>query len=629
MPLEFRVLGSVGAWAGDLRVGLGRPESAKVRCVLAVLLRTPGDLVTTDALVERVWGYEPPGSAVRYKYIGWLRSALAPYGVTLAHRDEGYVLQADVEQVDLHRFRHLVAAARRARGADRVGEARRLLDQALGLWQGPALSGLPGAWAAMFRDQLGREQRDARVLAARLALSAGRFAEAAERLAGWEAEYPTDEEIVALHMTALERCGRRSQALLVYAAARRRLQTDLDARPGAELESARRRIQAGDPSPESRADLRTGLQTDESAAEHGRWSAASARERAAPRQLPAVTRGFIGRESQLAALDSLLDAHRGTGDSAAVAAVTGAAGIGKTTLAVHWAHRIADRFPDGQLFLNLRGFAPSAEPMSAIEALRAILGALGVEPERIPVGPEAQAALYRSLLADKRVLVVLDNARTAEQARLLLPGCPTCLVVITSRNRLTGLIATEGARPVSLDLFTETEARSLLADRLGTHRTAAEPRAVGEIVALGAGLPLALVVIAAHAAVRPSSGLAALAGQWSSKRQLDALAADDPTSGLRAVFSWSTRALSAAAARLFRLLGLHPGPHFALPAAASLAGLSEERTEPLLAELADACLLTEHGLGQYHIHSLLHAYAAEQAEDLAGDGEQNGALRRA
>lgn len=346
-----------------------------------------------------------------------------------------------------------------------------------------------------------------------------------------------------------------------------------------------------------------------------------------PRQLPAVTRRFIGRERRLAELDGLVEANRGAGDSAAVAVVTGAPGIGKTALVVHWAHRIADRFPDGQLFLNLCGFGPSAEPLPAGRALCALLGALGVEPDRIPADTEAQAALYRSLLADKRMLVVLDNARAAEQVRPLLPGCPTCLVVVTSRNRLAGLIATEGARPVPLDLFTEAEARDLLADRIGTRRTAAEPQAVDEIVARCAGLPLALAVSAAHAAVRPASGLAALAGRRGRAHRLDALAEGDPASDLRAVFSWSTRALGPAAARLFRLLGMHPGPHFTLGAAAGLAGLSHGRTERLLAELADACLISEPAPGRYHIHSLLHAYAAE-AMDLDGDGERYSAMRR-
>jgi tetratricopeptide (TPR) repeat protein len=349
---------------------------------------------------------------------------------------------------------------------------------------------------------------------------------------------------------------------------------------------------------------------------------------AAPRQLPAATAGFTGRAAELAALSDLLQ-EPAAGGTMMISAVGGTAGIGKTALAVHWAHQVADRFPDGQLYVNLRGFDPAGPPMTPAEAVRGFLDAFEVPPERIPVSLDAQAALYRSLLAGRRVLVVLDNARDAGQVRPLLPGSPGCVVVVTSRNRLTSLIAAEGARPLTLDLLTLEEARHLLACRIGAGRVAAEPPAVDEIIASCARLPLALSIVAARAAVHPAFRLAALAGELRDARGgLEAFHSGEVAADVRAVFSWSYHQLSTETARLFRLLGLHPGPDISAPAAASLAALPAGHARSALAELARAHLVTEHAPGRFAFHDLLRAYATEQARAHDAEDDQQAAVRR-
>jgi tetratricopeptide (TPR) repeat protein/transcriptional regulator with XRE-family HTH domain len=338
---------------------------------------------------------------------------------------------------------------------------------------------------------------------------------------------------------------------------------------------------------------------------------------AVPRQLPAAMADFTGRTAELAALTAMLgEAGSGALGTVVISAIGGTAGVGKTALALYWAHQVAVRFGDGQLYVNLRGFDPSGSPATPAEAIRGFLDALGVPPERIPPAPEAQAGLYRSLLADRRMLILLDNARDEQQVRPLLPASADCLVLVTSRSQLGGLGAADGARLVCLDVLSHAEAVQLLSARLGTARAAAEPGAVDEIVALCACLPLALVVAAARAAARPRFSLAALAAELTDAvGRLDALDAGDPDSSVRAVFSWSTRQLSAQAARMFGLLGIHPGPDITIPAAASLAALTGADARRLLQGLARAHLITEHVPGRYAFHDLLRAYAAEQAHD--------------
>ena len=312
-----------------------------------------------------------------------------------------------------------------------------------------------------------------------------------------------------------------------------------------------------------------------------------------------------------------------------ISAVGGMAGIGKTALALHWAHQVAGRFPGGQLYVNLRGFDPADAPVAPGEAIRGFLDGLGVDPALIPVDPQAQASLYRSLLAGRRVLVVLDNARDAGQVRPLLPGTAACLVVVTSRSQLPGLVAAEGARPLPLGLLPAAEARELLSRHLGPDRAAAEPQAVAELIGLCAGLPLALSTVAARAAVQPGFPLAALAAQLRDARgRLDALEAGDPATSMRAVLSWSVRHLDPAAAAMFRLLGTHPGPDISAAAAASLAGLALRDAREALGALTRAHLIGEHVPGRFAMHDLVRAYAAEQASTVDSDTARREALCR-
>jgi tetratricopeptide (TPR) repeat protein/transcriptional regulator with XRE-family HTH domain len=356
--------------------------------------------------------------------------------------------------------------------------------------------------------------------------------------------------------------------------------------------------------------------------------------RAVPRQLPSDVPVFAGRRAELARLDALLRT-RGPAVPAAptamvISAVSGTAGVGKTALAVHWAHRVADRFPDGQLYVNLRGYDPSGTVLRPESAIRQLLEALHVPAQRIPSDMDAQTRLYRSVLADTRTLVVLDNARDPDQVRPLLPAGPGCVVLITSRSQLAGLVAAEGAQALDLDHLTVQEARELLARRIGAPRVAADPGAVDAIIASCARLPLALAIVAARVYTTRSLSLAALAEQLSNRGdRLDALSTGDAAStDMRAAISWSYDTLGPAAARLLRLLGLDPGPDISAAAATSLAGLPPAGTRRLLAELTRAHLVVEHVPDRFAMHDLLRTYAAEEANRTDSDDERQAAVRR-
>jgi tetratricopeptide (TPR) repeat protein/transcriptional regulator with XRE-family HTH domain len=370
-----------------------------------------------------------------------------------------------------------------------------------------------------------------------------------------------------------------------------------------------------------------------------------------PAQLPATGTWFCGRDRDLGWLDQAAarnGAERGrpagppaepdrppepAGAAGAVAVpvvvISGTAGVGKTALALHWAHRVRDRFPDGQLYVNLRGFDPSGQVLTPAAAVRGFLDALGVSKEGIPAHADAQIALYRSLLAGRRMLVVIDNARDADHARPLLPGSPAALAVVTSRDSLAGLVAVDGAHPRILDLLTHDEARDLLDRRIRAGRVQAEPDAAEQIIAACARLPLALSLVAARAATHPGFSLAELSAELSATGDpAGRLDAGDLLGRVRTVFSWSYRALTPPAARLFRLLGLHPGPDTTAPATASLAGRPPADTWPLLAELTCSGLLTEHAPGRYTFHDLLAAYATDLTRSLDTEEERRAATVR-
>jgi tetratricopeptide (TPR) repeat protein/transcriptional regulator with XRE-family HTH domain len=351
-----------------------------------------------------------------------------------------------------------------------------------------------------------------------------------------------------------------------------------------------------------------------------------------PAQLPADVGQFTGRIDQLKRLDELLPGEPAGGPGAVViSAIAGTAGVGKTALAIHWAHTVADRFPDGQLFVNLRGYAPTP-PLQPIQALAQLLAGLGVEPDRVPSGLEEAAGLYRSLLAGRRVLVVLDNAHHPDQVRPLLPGAPGCVVVVTSRDRLSGLVASHGARRLALDVLTPDEATRLLARILGDTLVAAEPEATAALARACAYLPLALRIAAANVADRPGSSqrpIAAYVAELGAGGRLDMLAVDGDAHGaVRAAFDLSYQRLALPARRLFRLLGLVPGPDVTAEAAAALAGITPVRAARLLGQLAGAHLLDQHVQGRYAFHDLLRDYAAERARHDDSGQDRDAAVGR-
>jgi tetratricopeptide (TPR) repeat protein len=348
-----------------------------------------------------------------------------------------------------------------------------------------------------------------------------------------------------------------------------------------------------------------------------------------PRQLPAAPAGFAGRREELARLTAALDDSTGQGATVVISAIAGAGGIGKTWLALHWAHQHVDRFPDGQLVVNLNGFAPTDAPMTPARAVRGFLDALGVEPGSIPVELQAQIGLYRSLVAGRRMLILLDNARTAEQVVPLLPGSPTCTVLITSRNRLSSVLTAHGAHPLPVDVLTDHEARQLLAGRLGAHRLAAEPAAVTELLGCCGGLPLALSIVAGRAQTHPNFPLAHLAAELrDATTRLGALDDEDPAASLPAVLSWSYTTLPTNQARMFELLGIAPGPDISLPAAAHLTNQPIPQTRALLRGLEHAHLVHQHLPGRYRMHDLIALYANDRAHHDLPDTDRTDGLRR-
>ncbi|MPZ81591.1 MAG: tetratricopeptide repeat protein [Actinophytocola sp.] len=598
--MEFRLFGEVQLRVGGRSLDIGTPRQ---QAVLAALAVDAGRPVPIETLIDRVWDDAPPVEArnVLYSHLSRIRRLLASGGgARIVRRSAGYVLDIDPDLVDLHRFARLVE---RSKTADTALRAT-LLDEALRMWRGTPLAGVPGEWVAQVRAGWQRRRLDAAVRWAHAELELSRTDAVLATLPDLVAEHPLAEPLEGLLMRALHAAGRDAEALDRYAGLRQRLAGELGTDPGPELRALHTALLRGElpaPAPERGSPLAT------------------------PAQLPPDVYGFAGRDAELRLLHGLVE----TGSSAVrIAAVSGTAGVGKTSLVVHWAHRVRDRFPGGQLYVNLRGFDPTGSPVTPAEAMRTFLDAFEVPLQRIPAGFEAQVGLYRSLLANRRVLVVLDNARDVEQVRSLLPGAPGCLVVVTSRTLLSGLVAT-GARPVTVDLLDPGEARQLLVGQLGADRVAAEPGAVDEIVELCARLPLALAVVAARAATYPTFALADLARELRETRGgLDEFAGADPATDPRAVFSWSYQQLSDAAARLFRLLGLHSGPDLGTRAAASLAGLPVAKARPLLAELARAHLVAEHSPGRYACHDLLRAYASELDLALDTEADRRAATRR-
>ncbi|MFF5547600.1 AfsR/SARP family transcriptional regulator [Streptomyces olivaceoviridis] len=619
VPVRFAVLGPVRVWRGAEELDAGGPQA---RALLALLLLRAGQPVPVPEIVDVLWGPGPPPTALNVvrRHVGSLRRLLEPGlpartpGHRLVRGAGGYRLVTDGDDVDLPRFRALRQEARRAVAEGAPGRAVDLLGRALTLWAGPVASGLaPDVRERLGADGLERERLAALREAADAALQAAVPGAVLARLREAAAAHPLDEPLLARLVLALAATGRRAEALATCRDACRRLAEELGLDPGPELQEAHRTALGG-----------TG---DGGPVEPPLPEAVVARP-VVPAQLPHDLPAFTGRHTELAELLDPLAGGEPVG-TVLISALGGMAGVGKTTLAVHWAHRVADRYPDGQLYVDLRGFAASAAVTDPGEAVRGFLHALGVPPEHVPQGLAAQAALYRSVLAGRRVLVLLDNARDAEQVRPLLPGTPGCLAIVTSRDDLTGLVAAHGARSLTLRPFDAGQSRDFLAGRLGAERIAAEPRAVDEIVARCAGLPLALACVAARAALRPDFPLAAVAAELREARGgLAGFTRPGTPVDVATVFSWSTRAVSSAAVRLFRLLALHPGPDLSAATAAALAGLPPRRARSLLAELAAVHLVTEPAPGRYGFHDLLRAHAGDLLAEHHSEAERQEARDR-
>ncbi|HWO63146.1 MAG TPA: BTAD domain-containing putative transcriptional regulator, partial [Umezawaea sp.] len=601
--MEFGLLGEVRALVAGEPVELGH---VRQRCVLAVLAVEVNRPLPVDRLIDRVWG----GAARRglrttlYSYVHHLRRA----GVPISRRSGGYVLTADPMMIDLHLFDRLAADASDAR--DTGKPVLPLLDAALDLWRGEPFEGMDSLWMGSLRDELTGRRFAVELQRNDLALAAGRHRELLAGLSASVAAHPMDERVMGQFMLAAYRCGAQADALRRFEEFRGRLAEELGADPVPELRQLHRRILNTDPALAS-------LPTE---------------NRPVPRQLPAPPPLFTGRNEELALLDqALLPDHGRTGRVMAVSAIGGAGGVGKTWLALHWAHRNADSYPDGQLYVNLRGFDPGATPLDPAAALRGFLDALGVAPTAIPDQLDDRVGIFRSVVAGKRILVLLDNATDTSQVLPLLPGSPTCAVLITSRHRLTGLTTGHGAVHIEMDVLSDPEARDLFVRHVGPALVAAQPAATAELLTACAGLPLAIGIVAARATARPEFplALAALAGELRDRAaRLDALDGGDGPTNLRAVLAWSYDALSPEASDMVGLLALAPGSSVDLAAAASLTSLPTTRARAVLRELEQAHLVQQYTHGRYRMHDLVRLSAVEHARGRLPQADRLASLHR-
>lgn len=572
----------------------GRPapiDGGRQRAVLAALALAAGRPVRSSALAALVWGEDEPTARHRlHAVVNRLRQVLGADAIRSSPGE--YTLGLEADAVDVQRFRALINESKHADPGDELV----ILDRALALWRGEPLADVDAdALASAHAPTLVEERLRALERRADLVLDAGGHAELVAELQALTNAHPLREFLWSRLMLALHRSGRQAEALAAYQRIRTLLADRLGVDPGEELQRVHRTVLRQEPEPETAR-------------------AAAPVAVPAPRQLATDIPGFTGRTDRLAELDRLLaDAEHGRAP-VSIAVISGPAGVGKTTLAVHWAHQVADRFPDGQLHLNLSGHWQGG---SADAALMTLLLSLGTPPERIPPDTEGRSAALRTALAGRRVLMLLDNVRDADQVRPLLPGADG-LVLITSRNRLRSLRRHEGAALVELDPFTPAESAALLQRVLGPEAVSKHPDAIAELAGLCGHLPLA-VALAAERVRNTGVSVPDLVEEASDgTARLDAL--DDGADDVRKVFEWSYRALPPLPAKLFRLLGTAPGPDIDAPAAAALAGTTTVVALRNLELLVDHNLLKRPRPGRYELHDLLRVYAAELAS--AVDGEQ-------
>ncbi|MGV9386474.1 IS110 family transposase [Nonomuraea sp. NPDC003707] len=657
--IHFGVLGTLDVVRDGRSVAI---PAAKQRIIMATLLLDANEFVARERLVDRLWnGNVPrdPRSAL-HSHVSRLRRVLGDKGRLIRAHGDGYAVSVAGDGLDLLRFRDLTA---RAVGASDAAAEVELLGRALALWRGPALVDVPSE--LLHHDDvpgLAEERLLAMERLLHLRLRLGRHEETVAPLKALTAEYPFRERLWAHLMAALFLSGRRAEALEVYRSVASLLREELGIDPGQELTRLHIAILGDDVESVRLFDEAHPAQAHAIGPPGGgqvgqpggtlvgpRGSRVgplvpgplvpAAGERLAgevfapvvfPRQLPSDVAHFTGRVEQLRELDGLLVDGAGVGGSMpiAIAAVTGMGGVGKSAVAVHWAHRVIDRFPDGVLYLNLRGFGPGSavEPDVALEML---LRSLGVPAARVPKQTDGRSAMLRSVLGRRRVLLVLDNARDAAQVRPLLPGS-RAFVLVTSRDQLRGLVAREGAHRIGLGPLSSGESTALLSMVVGPARVEGQPEAAAELARLCGYLPLALMIAAEHATVGATSCLGCLVRKMlQARNRLDLLdTVDDREASLRAVLSCSYRVLPSAAGRLLRLLSLHPGSAFDAPAVAALAGLGRDQARRLLDQLADRSLLERAGREQYRFHDLIHAYASELVLEEDSQGERVSARRR-
>ncbi|MDF3139979.1 MULTISPECIES: BTAD domain-containing putative transcriptional regulator [unclassified Streptomyces] len=628
--LRFEVLGPLRARRGGAPLDLG---PVKRQAVLAALLLRQGAVVSHDQLLDSVWGSEPPagGRKVLPTHVNSLRRALDPEGTqpteSVIRSGKGwYRFVAEGVRLDTADLAERADEALHTLASGDLATATDQFAAAVALFRGEPLANLTGPFAQGERRRLLERRRMLRQERLKCLLLLRRFGDALDDFDGLSAPSAADlydESLVALRMRALYGCGRPAEALQVYEEMRRRLRDELGTSPREELRRVHEAV--------LRQDDTYLLPPPPPPAPPPKPRESNATTSAAPAELPHDAAGFAGRTDELARLHRLLPSEReqGPAGTVVISAIGGAAGIGKTALAVHWAHQVRDRFPDGQLYINLHGFDHDRSPLEPGEALELLLRSLGLAASEIPANHEAQGRVFRTLLADRRMLVLLDNAASAEQVRPLLPGSATCCVVVTSRNRLGDLIARDGAHALRLDLLQPDEARALLSRALGADRVDADDIAVSELIRLCGSLPLALRVAAARLAGDPALRTADLVAEMTEGNRLEALEPDgDASSPLRTAFSVSYRVLAPGARRLFRLLGLFPGAEFTVEAAAALLDVSLSQARRLLGALAAAHLIEAPTAGRYRFHDLLREYAQERAQVEETVADRDAALKR-
>ncbi|HTF10677.1 MAG TPA: BTAD domain-containing putative transcriptional regulator [Asanoa sp.] len=595
-------------------------DRPRQRALLAYLALSANQLVTVDGLIEAIWGAAAPAtaraqvqadvSAIRRAF----REAGAPNPVSTGRGM--YRVMIPPDSVDIADFSRSVAMGRQA---DDPNTASRLLREALGLWRGPALADVVAAYVDGARAGLEEQRLAAHEQVAQVDLLLGRAAEVAVELAALVRLHPLRERLCSQLMIALYRSGRQADALGVARWLRRHLADELGLDPGPLIRQTEQMILHNDPGLEGSAVIPRPTPETRS----------SAPAAPVPAQLPSRVPGFVGRLDQIARLDALLPDDVTTGATTLViSALSGAGGIGKTTLAVWWAHRVAHLFPDGQLFVDLGGFS-AGPPVRPLAVLGWFLSALGVPGDRIPVDEDSAAALYRSMLAGRRVLVVLDNAATAEQLRPLLPGEPGCLVLVTSRDRLSGLVATHGAHRVTLGVLRADEALDLLTRNAGADRVAAEPEAAADLARLCGYLPLAIQIAAAQLNDVPDKALAGYVGRLVAGGALRALAiGEDPKASIHATITTSYARLTPDEQRIFRFLGVVPGPDVTVEATAALAAQPAPVVESMLDRLVAVHLVDATTPNRYAMHDLVRQYAAERFQHEHVGDERERALAR-